>query len=137
MLVRLRQWILATALLVLVAMAIAPAAIAGPVDWQEVPSTSEGRQWWDAGSLRRTKAGNLSVLSRFQRATPESDDNQRQRLADLYVMEIDCEQQLFRDTSINGLPQFQAAWLPASGDNLITSVIEASCEAASHRPELT
>ena len=134
-----RQWIVAPALLVLLVLVGAGAlpAFAGPVDWQEVTATSEGRQWWDSGSLRRTKAGNLSVLSRFQRATPESEDNQRQRLADLYVMEIDCDQQLFRDTSINGLPQFKAPWLPASGDNLISSVIEASCQAAAHRPEPT
>jgi hypothetical protein len=36
-------------------------ALAGPVNWQEVPSTAEGRQWWDSGSLRATKTGNLSV----------------------------------------------------------------------------
>ncbi|WP_369791661.1 hypothetical protein [Synechococcus sp. CB0205] len=39
---------------------------AGPVDWQEVPVTSEGQQWWDRGSLRLNKNGNLTVLSRFQ-----------------------------------------------------------------------
>ena len=134
-----RQWIVAPALLVLLVLVGAGAlpAFAGPVDWQEVTATSEGRQWWDSGSLRRTKTGHLSVLSRFQSAPTEDGSNQRQRLADLYVMEIDCDQQLFRDTSINGLPQFKAPWLPASGDNLISSVIEASCQAAAHRPELT
>ena len=45
-------------------------ALAGPVNWLEVPSTAEGRQWWDSGSLRATKTGNLSVLSRFQAASP-------------------------------------------------------------------
>jgi len=33
---------------------VAPAiASAGPVNWQELPATADGRQWWDAGSLRR------------------------------------------------------------------------------------
>jgi len=113
-------------------------ALAGPVNWQEVPATSEGRQWWDSGSLRATKTGHLSVLSRFQAASPVAPDNgtttqsepKPKRMADLYVMEIDCDQQLFRDTSINGIPQFKAEWLPASGDNLITAVIEGSCTAA-------
>jgi len=41
-------------------------AWAGPVDWREVPASATGRQWWDAGSLRRDRRGTLSVLSRFQ-----------------------------------------------------------------------
>jgi hypothetical protein len=116
-------------------------ALAGPVNWQEVPSTSEGRQWWDSGSLRATKTGNLSVLSRFQPpnpGTPASGTNgesqpKPKRMADLYVMDIDCDQQLFRDTSINGIPQFKTQWLPAAGDNLISAVIEGSCTAARER----
>ena len=113
-------------------------ALAGPVNWQEVPSTAEGRQWWDSGSLRATKTGNLSVLSRFQPPNPGNSESgttgeskpKPKRMADLYVMDIDCDQQLFRDTSINGIPQFKAEWLPAAGDNLISAVIEGSCTAA-------
>ena len=116
-------------------------AFAGPVNWQEVAPTAEGRQWWDSGSLRATKTGNLSVLSRFQASNPEPDENgvtdesrtKPKRMADLYVMDIDCDQQLFRDTSINGIPQFKAEWLPAAGDNLITAVIQGSCLAARER----
>ena len=116
-------------------------ALAGPVNWQEVPSTSEGRQWWDSGSLRATKTGNLSVLSRFQPPNPGSPDSgttgetgpKPKRMADLYVMDIDCDQQLFRDTSINGIPQFKPDWLPAAGDNLISAVIEGSCTEARER----
>jgi hypothetical protein len=116
-------------------------ALAGPVNWQEVPSTAEGRQWWDSGSLRATKTGNLSVLSRFQPPNPGAPDSgstdesaaKPKRMADLYVMEIDCDQQLFRDTSINGIPQFKAEWLPSTGDNLIGAVIKGSCTAARER----
>ncbi len=116
-------------------------ALAGPVNWQEVPSTAEGRQWWDSGSLRATKTGNLSVLSRFQPPNPGDPDSattgetgpKPKRMADLYVMDIDCNQQLFRDTSINGIPQFKAEWVPAAGDNLISAVIEGSCTAARER----
>ena len=113
-------------------------ALAGPVNWHEVPSTAEGRQWWDSGSLRATKTGNLSVLSRFQPPNPGDSESgttgesepKPKRMADLYVMDIDCDQQLFRDTSINGIPQFKAEWLPSAGDNLISAVIEGSCTAA-------
>jgi hypothetical protein len=107
--------------------AAVPAAGAASVDWREVPPTEAGRQWWDAGSLRITRGGNLSVLSRFQRTVA---DDERAPLSDLYVMEIDCGQTLYRDTSVNGLPRFGAEWQPAEGDPLLMAVIRESCEAA-------
>ena len=109
-------------------------ALAGPVDWQPVTSTAEGQQWWDAGSLRINRAGNLTVLSRFLPAEPEPEPGiasgeGRPRSGELYVMEIDCGQRLFRDTAVNGIPQFGATWLAAADDDLISEVIEASCRA--------
>ncbi|MCP9927560.1 hypothetical protein KBY90_06710 [Cyanobium sp. CH-040] len=102
-------------------------ALAASVEWREVPASEAGRQWWDAGSLRLTSGGNLSVLSRFQPAA--TDGQARPRMGDLYVMEIDCGQNLYRDTSVNGLPRFRAEWQPADGDPLLMAVIAASCEA--------
>jgi hypothetical protein len=104
-----------------------PPALAAAVDWREVPANEDGRQWWDAGSLHRSRGGHLSVLSRFQPAGNAG----RPRAPDLYVMEIDCGQRLYRDTSVNGLPQFGAQWQAPAGDSLIESVIEASCAAGS------
>ena len=103
--------------------------MAGPVEWHEVAASPEGRQWWDAGSLRRTRGGNLSVLSRFQAAPPEDDPTQRPPLGDLYVMEIDCGQKLYRDTSVNGIPQLRAEWHPSGADALIDNVIDEACAA--------
>ena len=121
--------LLATLLGVMAWLVPAAPAWAGPVDWHEVAASSEGRQWWDAGSLRLSRGGNLSVLSRFQPAASERDENQRPALGDLYVMEIDCGQKLFRDTSINGIPQLRAEWQPSGSDQLIDAVIEAACAA--------
>lgn len=101
-------------------------AWAGPVDWREVPANADGRQWWDAGSLRRSRSGQLSVLSRFQ---PAADADASNRLGDLYVMELDCGQRLFRDTSVNGWPRPRAEWQPVDGDGLLEAVLDASCEA--------
>lgn len=118
----------------LLALPAAP-AWAGPVDWQEVAATSEGRQWWDAGSLRVNRNGNLTVLSRFQPAPPDDQarnpdgSEARPPASDLYVMEIDCGQTLYRDTSINGIPQWGSSWQAAAGDDLISSTITAVCEA--------
>jgi len=112
-----------------------PAAMAGPVDWHEVPSSVDGRQWWDAGSLRLNREGNLTVLSRFQPAPPadqprNADGSEpRPPASDLYVMEIDCGQSLYRDTSINGIPQWGSTWQAPAEDDLISATIHASCEA--------
>ncbi len=128
------------ALLLLLALGLiwlqpVPAALAGPVDWHEVPTSADGRQWWDAGSLRVNRNGNLTVLSRFQPAppddrTPNPDGSEaRPPASDLYVMEIDCGQNLYRDTSINGIPQWGSSWQAPARDDLISATIEASCEA--------
>ena len=117
-----REWLTAALVPVLILVLAAP-ALAGPVDWREVPSTSEGQQWWDAGSVRRTKNGNLSVLSRYSLKT--EDDSPA--LGTLVVMEIDCGQSLYRDTQKNGLPRFRADWEAPAKDDLITEVINAVC----------
>jgi len=121
-------------LLALVLLLLVPGpAAAGPVDWQEVPATAEGRQWWDAGSLRFDRQGRLSVLSRFQPPAPaaqEGEAPERPAIGTLYVMQLDCDQALYRDTSVNGLPQWQAEWRPVAGDGLMTSVLNEACAAA-------
>ncbi len=124
---------LAPLLLVLVLMLAPPSALAGPVDWQEVPATAEGRQWWDAGSLRFDRQGRLSVLSRFQPPAPAAEEGEapeRPTIGTLYVMQLDCDQALYRDTSVNGLPRWQAEWRPVAGDGLMTSVLNEACAAA-------
>ena len=97
---------------------------AGPVDWVEVPQTEAGQQWWDRGSVRIDRDGYRTVLSRF---TPAATEDGEQPSGELYVMQLDCSQELYRDKQVNGLPRFRAQWQPAGDDGLITSVIEAVC----------
>ena len=124
---RVHQWLrsalLASLVVVLMQMAVAQPVFAGPVDWREVPSTSEGQQWWDAGSVRRTREGNVSVLSRYSLKT----EDESPALGTLVVMEIDCDQSLYRDTQKNGLPRFRADWEAPAKDDLITEVINDVC----------
>ena len=98
--------------------------LAAPVEWIEVPSTAAGQQWWDRGSVRIDRDGFRTVLSRF---TPAATADGNQPAGELYVMQLDCGQGLFRDKQVNGLPRFRAQWQPAGDDGLITSVIEAVC----------
>ena len=124
---RVHQWLTSALLALLIVVVTQPVVaqpvFAGPVDWREVPSTSEGQQWWDAGSLRRTREGNVSVLSRYSLKT----EDESPALGTLVVMEIDCDQSLYRDTQKNGLPRFRADWEAPAKDDLITEVIDAVC----------
>jgi hypothetical protein len=115
-------------LAVLVLLLSAPLPVlAGPVDWEEVPATAEGRQWWDRGSLRVDRQQRLTVLSRY---LPPAGDGERPPSGSLYVMELDCGQALYRDLQRNGLPRLQASWEAAASDALVGSVLEASCAEA-------
>lgn len=113
----------AIVVLVLALILWAAPVCAGQVEWREVPSSGEGQQWWDAGSLRLKKDGTVSVLSRY--SLRQEDD--RPALGTLVVMEIDCSQQLYRDKQKNGLPQFKAEWQPSGSDPLIDGVLSGVC----------
>ena len=127
---------------------------AGPVAWQELPASAEGRQWWDSGSLRLSRQGNLTVLSRFQPALKPSPDpaaappagaaaeaavatdpgrqSPRQAPGILYVMELDCDQALYRDVAVNGLPRWGSPWQPAGPDDLVRRLLNEVCAAGAN-----
>jgi hypothetical protein len=48
-------------------------------------------------------------------------------------MQLDCDQQLFRDVSVNGLPRFRSEWQTVADDELGASVIREACQAWSER----
>lgn len=119
--------------LLLLALWEPSSAWAGPVDWREVTPTEAGRQWWDAGSLRVDRHGHLTVLSRFQPAAAagptETSAAARSAPGRLYVMELDCDHELYRDTAVNGIPRFRAPWLTPADDALTLETVRASCRA--------
>lgn len=126
--------LLAPLLALLLVLSPATAAWSAPVEWREVPASEAGQQWWDAGSLRWDRSGHLSVLSRFLPAAEEGQS--RPPLADLYVMQLDCDQDLYRDTSVNGLPRWNAEWHMGQEDPLVAAVLAAACQAGAElRPK--
>ena len=108
----------------LIGFGAVPNAMAGPVEWIEVPATEAGQQWWDRGSIREDRQGMRTVLSRF---TPAATQNGEQPNGSLYVMQLDCGQGLYRDKQVNGIPRFGSEWQPPGNDDLIDSVIKAVC----------
>jgi hypothetical protein len=103
---------------------------AGPVDWQEVNPTSAGKQWWDKGSLRLNRKGELTVLSRF---SPSADASSKTASGKLFVMALDCDERLYKDLQVNGLPRPHANWQLVGAEDLIAEVLEQACSSASNR----
>ncbi len=92
--------------------------------WKEVKASELGHQWWDETKLQRTIKGNIRVFTKFDLNT----DNV-QEVNDIYTMEINCEDRLFRDTHINGIPETNSAWFTSEGDELIDNMINDVCSA--------
>ena len=95
----------------------------GNVDWVLLKENNDGKEWIDIGSIKEINADEVTVLTKFLRNPKEGDKKQ----LSLYVMRINCNDNTFKDTSINGIPQFGSKWQSSNNDELIEVVIEKSC----------
>ena len=98
----------------------------GNVDWVLLKENDDGKEWLDKGSIKSLSNGEISVLTKFFKNPTNSDDDDDGELS-LYVMRINCNEKKFKDTSINGIPQFNSKWRSSNNDELIDVVIENSC----------
>ncbi len=96
----------------------------GNVDWVLLKENDEGKEWLDKGSIKQLPNNEISVLTKFFKNPTNSDDDGE---LSLYVMRINCDEKKFKDTSINGIPQFNSKWQTSNNDELIDVVIESSC----------
>ena len=96
----------------------------GNVDWVLLKENDDGKEWLDKGSIKPLPNGEISVLTKFfKNSTNPNDDGE----LSLYVIRINCDEKKFKDTSINGIPQFNSKWQTSNNDELIDVVIENSC----------
>ena len=96
----------------------------GNVDWVLLKENKDGKEFLDRGSIKPLRNGEISVLTKFFKNPTESNDDGE---LSLYVMRINCNDKKFKDTSINGIPQFNSKWQTSKNDELIDIVIENSC----------
>ena len=94
------------------------------VDWLLLKENNDGKEWIDMGSIKETNAGEITVLTKFLKNPKEPSDKEE---LSLYVMRINCNDKTFKDTSINGIPQFRSKWQTSNNDELIHVVIEKGC----------
>ena len=96
----------------------------GNVDWVLLKENKDGKEWLDRGSIKPLRNGEISVLTKFFKNPTESNNDGE---LSLFVMRINCDDKKFKDTSINGIPQFNSKWQTSKNDELIDIVIENSC----------
>ena len=96
----------------------------GNVDWVLLKENNDGKEWLDMGSIKSTSDNEITVLTKFFKNPKDSNDKEQ---LSLYVMRINCSEKKFKDTSINGIPQFNSKWQSSNNDELIDVVIERSC----------
>tara|TARA_B000000477_G_scaffold99787_1_gene87927 strand:- start:19 stop:408 length:390 start_codon:yes stop_codon:yes gene_type:complete len=94
------------------------------VDWLLLKENNDGKEWIDMGSIKETNAGEITVLTKFLKNPKEPSDKEE---LSLYVMRINCNDKTYKDTSINGIPQFGSKWQTSNNDELIDVVIEKGC----------
>ena len=94
------------------------------VDWVLLKENNDGKEWIDMGSIKEINAGEITVLTKFLKNPKEPSDKEE---LSLYVMRINCNDKTFKDTSINGIPQFGSKWQTSNNDELIDVVIEKGC----------
>ena len=96
----------------------------GNVDWLLLKENNDGKEWIDMGSIKEINAGEITVLTKFLKNPKETSIKEE---LSLYVMRIHCNDKTFKDTSINGIPQFGSKWQTSNNDELIDVVIEKGC----------
>ena len=96
----------------------------GNVDWVLLKENNDGKEWIDMGSIKEINAGEITVLTKFLKNPKEPSDKEE---LSLYVMRINCNNKTYKDTSINGIPQFGSKWQTSNNDELIDVVIEKGC----------
>ncbi len=97
---------------------------ADSIIWQEVASTSSGKQFIDIGSIQYDSKGVLSLSTKYNEINEENDEI---LTTNLYLMEVNCEERLYRDASINGIIQKNSTWKEPNGDKLIKRTIIKAC----------
>ena len=98
----------------------------GNVDWVLLKENNDGKEWIDMGSIKAINDKDISVLTKFLKNPKDSNDKEE---LSLYVMRINCSEKKFKDTSINGIPQFNPKWQTSNNDELIDVVIKKGCSA--------
>ena len=94
-------------------------------NWIEVSKTTEGIQYLDMDSFNIKLKNEIEITTKYSKIDPNTSEILENNV---YVMRINCMNNLFKDISVNGKNNFSAKWEAPNGDKLIDDVISDSCK---------
>ncbi len=120
------DYFLNTLVLILIILFNWPTIIYGVNNnWVEISKTPSGIQYLDKDSLIIKGKGMIEITTKYLKIDPES---LKEIEENIYVMNINCLTNEFKDISINGKNILPAKWQGSNGDKLIDDVIIDSCK---------
>ena len=86
------------------------------INWIEVSKTSAGIQYLDRDSIYIRGKGIIELSTKYLRI----DTNTSKEIEDnIYLMQINCLNNKFKDISVNGKKNLTAKWEDPNGDKLL------------------
>ena len=95
------------------------------INWIEVSKTPAGIQYLDRENIHIKENGIIEITTKYLKIDTSTSKEIEQNI---YVMNINCLANKFKDISVNGKKNLTAKWEDPNGDKLIDDVISDSCE---------
>ena len=95
------------------------------IDWVEVSKTPVGIQYVDRSSINIKGKGVIELTTKYLK----TDTNTSKGIEEnIYIMNINCSTNKFKDISVNGKKNLTAKWEDPNGDKLLDDVISDGCK---------
>ena len=94
-------------------------------NWVEVSRTPAGVQYLDRDSIDIKEKRIIELTTKYIKIDSSTSKVIEENI---YIMEINCMTNKFKDISVNGKKNLSAKWEAPSGDKLLDDVISESCE---------
>ena len=95
------------------------------IKWVEVSKTPAGVQYLDRDNINIKGKGIIELTTKYLKIDPSTSKKVEENI---YVMNINCLTNKFKDVSVNGKKKLTAKWEGPNGDKLIDDVISYICE---------
>ena len=95
------------------------------ISWIEVSNTPTGIQYLDRESIDIKGEGIIELKTKYLKIDTNTS---REIEENIYIMQINCLTNKFKDISVNGKKNLTAKWEDPNGDKLLDDVISAGCE---------
>jgi len=95
------------------------------INWFEVSRTPEGIQYLDSDNIDTKERGIIEITTKYIKIDTKTSKKIEENI---YIMNINCKTNKFRDISVNGKKNLTAKWEDPKGDKLLDDVISESCE---------